>query len=193
MTAEARERAEIEALVAWAIRSALARARVKGLPEQDMVSAALFAVVSALGTFKDAKGKLGPHVRRRVRFELIDAAKIANTRHENEVFLDDLEGAFQPGMDDDDAGLARGAGIDALVFCSPEESLLIKESHTAFHREVARLPRDLRQLYQVRYREGLGWRQVAARLGIPEHTARYQDGKLRALLTDALIPRGGFG
>ena len=87
---------------------------------------------------------------------------------------------------DDDETLPRALGVEAQVLGSPEESLLRREAHAALDREVEKLSRDDRRLYELRHREGLTWPEISAATGIPESTARLHDKGIRDHLTAAL-------
>jgi RNA polymerase sigma factor (sigma-70 family) len=183
---------ELEALVAWAKGAALAWARVKQLPEHELVSAALRAVCGAVRTHgaprvEGAKiAPLGAHVRLRVRYELLDAAKGEVKRHDREPLLDDLAPALPPDVEDDALALARLAGVEDLIAGSPEEILLAREVRAVRDRAVARLSPDDRRLYDLRFRRGLGWEEVATKLGIKSRAAQYRAEEIRAKLTEAL-------
>jgi len=185
-------RAELCAQITWAIRAAAAVAEAYGLLEQDVVSAALYAVEGAMRTHDPARGPLGPHVRRRVRGELYDAARTLGRRKRREVLLDDMEEAAAPGVEDDDLRLSRAFGVEALVVESPEEGLLLREKQEALAREVEKLPVPSRRLYVLRHHEGLTWAEIEVETGLPERTARDHDKKIRDRLAAALRPRDGF-
>ncbi len=177
----------LEALVTWAVRAARARAATTGLSEGELVDAALHALLGALRTHDAAEGApLAAHVRRRVRGELLDAAKIERQRHDREPLLDDLAQALPAGVEEDEIALSRAAGAEALVMGSPETSLLAREARVAFEREVLLLQPDERRFYELYFRRGLGKRRVAAELGISERTVVNRAAAIRARLTAAL-------
>jgi RNA polymerase sigma factor (sigma-70 family) len=180
------EREELSLLVAWAMRAALARARVTGLPEEDLESAALSAVESAWRRADTELGKRASHVYRRVQGALLDMGRTLRRRRGREVLLDDLEEAVGPGIEDDDIALPRAAGVDALIVGSPEESLLWRERQSALDREVAKLSAARRRVYVLRHREGLTWPEIQAETGLPERTLQDHDKKIRDHLTAAL-------
>jgi RNA polymerase sigma factor (sigma-70 family) len=121
-----------------------------------------------------------------VHGELTDSVKIERLHHQREPLLDDLAQALPPGVEDDDLALARAAGVDAMVLDSPETSLLAREAQAVFDREVARMPPDERQFYELYFRRGLGKKKVAAELGISERTVSNRAAAIRARLTAAL-------
>jgi len=179
-------RTELAAMVAWSVRAARTLARIRNLPEDELESAALGAMGSAMRSYDAARGAWAPHVRHRVRYALLDAAKIEATRNAREPLLDDMEGMLPAGVEDDETALARTAGTDALIVMgSPEEALLAHEKRAVLDREVQRLPRDDRQLYAL-LRRGLRWEDVAAELGTSIRTAQYRAEKIRERLRAAL-------
>jgi RNA polymerase sigma factor (sigma-70 family) len=173
--------AGLAALVAWAIRAALARAQTKGLAENDVVSDALHGIHRALCTHAGGT-TVSAHIRHRVLGALLTATRKQKQLREREVLLDDLEDA--QALDDD--RIPRALGVEAQVLGSPEESLLRHEAQAALDREVEKLSRDDRRLYELRHREGLTWPEISAATGIPESTLRLHDTRIRARLTAAL-------
>jgi len=188
---KALDHATLAALVAWAIRAAMARAQAKGLAEDELVSEALHAIHGALRTHAGGTTLSDP-IRRRVRGALLDAARREKRRRTREVLFDDIEEAQRPAVEDDDT-LARALGVEALVLGSPEESLLRREAHAALDREVEKLPRADLRLYELRHREGLTWNEISAETGIPGSTARLSDTRIRDRLTAALRAYGDAG
>jgi DNA-directed RNA polymerase specialized sigma24 family protein len=184
---------ELAALVAWAIRAAKARAHVKGLPADGAEDAALQAVFAALRTHDPAGAPLAAHVRRRVRGALLDLARAVERRGGREVLLDDLEEPIGPGIEHDEEGLGRVAGVEAPIVGSPEASLLRREQQTALDREVDKLPRADRHLYVLRHRKGLAWDAIAAATGLAARTARLHDKRIRDHLTATLRARDEAG
>jgi len=166
------ERAELTSLVRWAIRAAVAVAEAQGLPEEELVSAALHAVEGGKRTHDPALGPLGPHVRRRVRGELSDASRSIRRRRSREVLFDDVE-ALAPGLEDDEITLSRALGVEALVMESPEESLLLREKQGALAREVDKLPAADKRLYTLRHREGRTWEEIHAEARDHQLTMRH--------------------
>ena len=181
---EALDREELAALVAWAVRSAMAWAEAKGLPEGDVVDEALHAIEGALRTHAGGT-TLSDHVRRRVRGALLDATERETRRRGREVFLDDLAGAAEAEEDDDEAP-AWAAGARGQLVGSPEQSLLRREAQAALDREVERLPPADRRLYALRYRQGLTWNEIVAETSVPVRTLGLRDQRIRARLTAAL-------
>jgi RNA polymerase sigma factor (sigma-70 family) len=180
------ERAELTSLVSWAVRAALVRARVRGLPDDELVGAALSAVESAWRRADPARGKRASHVYRRVHGALLDAVRTERRRNDREVLLDDLEEPVPPEVESDEVALPRAAGIEASMVGSPEESMLRRERQLALDREVARLPAAQRRLYVLRHREGYAWEEIEAETGLPGRTARDHDQKIRDHLTAVL-------
>jgi RNA polymerase sigma factor (sigma-70 family) len=182
---KALDRAGLAALVAWAIRAAMARAEAKGLAEDEVVSEALHAIHGALRTHAGGT-TLSDHVRRRVRGALLDATKKETRLRNREVLFDDLEEAQGRAGEEDDETLGRALGVEAQVLGSPEESLLRREAQAALDREVAKLSRAERRLYELRHREGRTWNEIAVETGIPVSTARLSDTRIRDRLMAAL-------
>jgi RNA polymerase sigma factor (sigma-70 family) len=189
------DHAGLVALVAWAIRAALARAQLKGLPEDELVSEALHAIHGALRTHAGGT-TISAHVRRRVRGALLDVTRREMRRRERELLLDDTEeaqGAAVKGEGEDEDTQARALGVEAQLLGSPEESLLRREARAALDREVSRLSRDDQRLYALRHQEGLTWEEIAAQTGMPSRTGRSHDKRIRARLTAALRAFEGEG
>jgi DNA-directed RNA polymerase specialized sigma24 family protein len=159
---------------------------MKSLPPDELVSAALHAVHGAIRTHDATRAPLAAHVRRRVRGELLDAAAAEILRNERAPVLDDLELPLPPGVEDDELALTRVAGIEDLIAGSPEEILLAHEARAMRDREVAKLPRDDRRLYDLRFRRCVGWNEVAAKLGITPRAAQYRAEEIRTKLTAAM-------
>ena len=186
--ATALDDAALKALVAWAVRTAMAHADATGLPADEIESEAVHAIQAALRTHAGGT-TLSDHVRRRVRGALLDASKKEKRRRKREVLFDDLEEAQGPAAPEGDDTLARALGVEAEVLGSPLESLLRRERQAALDREVERFPPAERRLYTLRHREGLTWNEITAETGIPGRTARLSDKRIRDHLTAVLRAR----
>jgi RNA polymerase sigma factor (sigma-70 family) len=181
---KALDAAALAALVAWAVRTAMARAEVRGVHVDEVVSEALHGIHRALRTYAGGTTP-SDHVRRRVRGAILDATRREKRIQSREVLLDDLEEARPPAVEDDDT-LPRAVGVEARVVGSPEASLLGREERALLDLEVTRLPRDDRHLYELRHREGLTWDEISVRTGLPARTARLHDKRIRDHLAEAL-------
>lgn len=186
-------RAELTALVGWALLAAKARARLTGLAVDEAESAALRAVEGALRNHDASGAPLEAYVRLCVRWVLLDLGRSARRRGTHEVLLEDLEEPLQPGIENDGEGLARTAGIEARLVGSPEESLLQREEQAALDHAVDGLARADGRLYELRHREGLTWDAIATTLGIPARTLRLHDKRIRAHLAAVLRASDGGG
>lgn len=58
---------------------------------------------------------------------------------------------------------------------------------------IARLSREDRKLYELRFRQGLGWKHVAVELGISARTAQYRAEEIRDELAAAMRAYGDDG
>ena len=179
---KALDRGKLVALVAWAIRSAMAWAQANGLHEGEVVSEVLHAIDGALRTHAGGT-TVSDHVRRRVRGALLDATEKEHRRRDREVFLDDLAAS---DAEHDEDGPAWAAGVEGKLVGSPEESLLRREAQGVLDREVERLPRADRRLYELRHRRGLTWDEICAETGIPVRTLGQHDKRIRDHLTAVL-------
>jgi RNA polymerase sigma factor (sigma-70 family) len=179
---------ELAELLGWAIRAATVRARQRALPEHALIDGAVAAVSAAVRTHDGTLGELGAHVRARVRWELLDAARAEQERWAREPLLEDMEGLGREAMEDDTLLLQR-SGLESQVVGSAEDSLLQHERRTLRDRAVDGLEPGDRRLYTLRHREGRGWDEIAAALGMSRRTAQYHDARIRAHLTKVLRAR----
>jgi RNA polymerase sigma factor (sigma-70 family) len=72
-----------------------------------------------------------------------------------------------------------------------EARLLRQEASEQLHEAVERLPPEDRRLVELRYFQGLEWKQVALELGLPERTVKDHDLKIRRRLRAHLEGRSG--
>ncbi|HEU5377524.1 MAG TPA: sigma-70 family RNA polymerase sigma factor, partial [Ktedonobacteraceae bacterium] len=68
----------------------------------------------------------------------------------------------------------------------PEEQLVQQENHQRVHQALEALPRRQRVAFQLKYLEGLSYRAIARRLGIPEGTAKTHVARAKPLLRQML-------
>jgi RNA polymerase sigma factor (sigma-70 family) len=186
---EALGRAELAALVTWAVQRAIAWAEATGTPQDDVTSEALHAIHLALRGHDAGGTTASAYIRRRVEGALLDATRTEKRRRRREVLLCDLGEAQSQPIEDDDEVLARAVGVEGFAVGLPDEDVLKAEMRAALHEELERLPSADRRLYARRHRDEATWEEIAAEMGVAVHIARYHDKRIRERLTAAMRAR----
>lgn len=191
-------REELPDLVRWATRIALVLASLRRHRHRkdDAIEAAMYALHCALRTYDPAtETPFKEFAKWRIRGEVLDLIKSNEKRACREVPYDDAFVALSEGVLRDPDALARATGVESFVVrCgaedpreNPEARLLQREKYALFHRELARCSPEAQQLYDLRHRQGLPWKDVARTLGLAVRTVQDHDQKLQKHLKDALL------
>ena len=179
-------REEIPGLVLWAGRIALALGTCSGkrYDDAELAGAALRGLRDALGKYDPSRGAaFKTYAGARIRGEVRDALKDMRTRAAREVQLEE-------GPDGDDPLSAFAVTCFAEeIGAGGEAGLLRRETYAALHRALGPLAPEEQRLIELRYWDGLTWKEVSAALGISEQAAWDLDRKLRAQLKAALLAR----
>jgi RNA polymerase sigma factor (sigma-70 family) len=190
---------EIAALVSWTIRVTVVLAKLTGQlhRKDDLIDCAVYSLHGVLLNYKRAKGKLKTFARPRVVGEVLDEIAAGKEREAYEVALEDAPYDLSEGIEHHPEQLAEVAGVEDFVMgraardlhLDGEAWVLRREAHAELYRAVEALGPAYRRLFELRYRKGLGWKEIAKTLGMPERTAKDHDHKLRRRVREILLAR----
>ncbi|MFO0758593.1 MAG: sigma-70 family RNA polymerase sigma factor [Byssovorax sp.] len=190
----------------WARKVAMSMVLVYGVLHlrDDLVSTALLALLSASESFDPTRGvSFAAYAHRRVAGAVLDGIgkELRHLAFLRAPMLQAPPPSGEAPRDDEriDATVARvdailASAMDAACLrCMGEDlrgegeaRLLERDAFEKLHGALEDLPPAERRLIELRYFQGLEWRQVAEALHLPERTVKDHDQKIRVRLRKAM-------
>lgn len=168
--AERADMAAFEALFAAfgpRVRAYLLKATRNGQAAEDLTQEAMLMIWRKAAQYDPAKGPASAWIFTIARNVWIDAWRKQR----------------RPALDPDDPALVADPEPDAM------QNIELKQSHTALHQALQRLPQEQVDLIRLSFFEEVSHSTIAKRLGLPIGTVksriRLAFGRLRAALEDA--------
>lgn len=162
--------------------------------EDEFRAVAFEALTRAALRHEPARTSFTTYAWSRVTWAVLSAARKERKKIALEASFDVAEEILEHAAEDGDAlsriDAATGDIMEAFALgCAAadlggggEARLLAHETHMAVEAALAALAPRERTLFELRYRDGLPWKEIIARLGISERTARDHVAAIRKRL-----------